>query len=207
MKKRVIALSGLPVSGSTTISKILAKKMGLDYFSPGQLFKDIAKGKLKEKKIYPTFKELCDKSNLTIPDFNEKDNSSAAYNLWNTDFGKNPRLHSIIDKLQTKLAEKGNIIIDGKLSIHMIKNADIKIWLKASEDARVSRSKMRDNITFEEAKKIIPEREKKEREEWKKLYGIDYITQETNANIIIDTSTKSPNAISEIILNRINNKL
>ena len=49
MENLVIAISGLPGSGSTTIAKLLAKNLSLEYFSPGQLFKDIASGKYKEK--------------------------------------------------------------------------------------------------------------------------------------------------------------
>lgn len=48
MEKRgkTFAISGLPGAGSSATSKALASRVGLDFFSAGQLFKDISTGVL-----------------------------------------------------------------------------------------------------------------------------------------------------------------
>ena len=150
----VIAISGMPGSGSTTVSKIIAEKLKINHFSPGRAFKDLARDKAEDQFYYSMLKEFCDKAGLKIPKINATDDSNADLGLWNTDFGKNPKFHKIIDyDLQQKLAESGNIIIDGKLSLYMLKNSK-KVWLKASLEERAKRAPKRDGLSLENAKKI-----------------------------------------------------
>ncbi len=197
----VIVISGLPGAGSTTLSKLIAQKLSLDYFSPGRVFKDIAHGKVEQQYYYQNLKELFDKKGIIIPKLKASNESEAALNLWNTELGKSKELHNILDKLQLELAQKGNIVIDGKLSLFMIKNADFKIWLKASQEARIKRSAQRDNIEFEIAREIIPQREQKELEEWTRIYDFDYREQEKIADLVINTSNLSPDEIADKIIN------
>jgi len=199
MKKRIV-ISGMPGSGSTTVAKKLSERLSLNYFSPGQLFKDISKGKLKEQYYYQLFKTLSDEKNLQIPDFDSIDDSNAANNLWQTEFGKSQELHEVIDQLQLELAKDENIILDGKLSIHMIQDATLKVWLKSSLDERAKRASKRDGIPIGQIKEIIKSREIKEREEWKKIYGIDYFDQENQADLIIDSSDLDSDQVTEIVL-------
>lgn len=195
-----ILISGKPGAGSTTLAKLLASKLQLDYFSPGQLFKDVALGKVKNQFYYPLFKKMCDAKKLKVPDMNSSDNSNATIDLWKTQFGSSTILHNIIDKLQKVLAKKGDIVIDGKLSLFIIKSADLKVWLNADTKARAARTSFRDNLSKDTAIEIIKEREKNERATWKKIYGLDYFSQETLADLVIDTSKLSPEQVLERIL-------
>lgn len=202
----VIAISGMPGAGSSSVGKLLAKQLNLQFFSMGQLFKDIGSGVVKTKKYYPIFKGLCDAGNLKIPEFSSANDSQGAVNLWNSEFGKSEKLHKIIDRLQQELAQQGNIVIDGKLALRMLPNAEIKIWLRAGIEERAERAAMRDKISIEEAKKFIENREKVEREEWKKIYGFDYFEQEKEADWIIDASTASPEDIKDEIIEHLEDK-
>src|SRR3989344_6862038 len=188
MEKRVIAISGLPGSGSTTASKILAEKLNLNLFSPGKLFKDIASGNFKDKYYSKLFDEICRSKRVEIPVFKSEGDSHGALNLWNTNFGKSKKFHEAIDELQIKLAEQGDIIFDGKLSLHMIKNAFPKIWLTASLEKRAERISEREKLKLKEARKIVEQRQNAERLEWKNIYDVDYWQQESKADIIINTS-------------------
>jgi CMP/dCMP kinase len=205
MSEKVIAISGQPGAGSTTVGKLLAEKLELKYFSPGQLFKDISKGRITQKHYHPLFEKICEQKNLEIPqiDKSEKD-SSAAINVWNSSIGENQSFHSVIDELQLKLAEKGNIVIDGKLSLRMIKSANLKIWFKASLEARVKRTSQREKLELEEAKKIVLKKEEKERRGWNKIYGFDYWEQENDADLVIDTSDLKPEEIVDKIISKLN---
>lgn len=199
-KGKVIAISGLPGAGSTTAGKIIANKLNLNYFSPGQLFKDISTGRVSQQHYYSLFRELCNRNNLKIPEFKSQNDSLGVQNLWNTDFGKSKEFHNIIDELQIALANKGGIVIDGKLSLHMINWADLRVWLIASINKRMTRTSNRDNLPDANVSEIILSRENSEAEGWKNIYGFDYRKQESLADLIIDTSDFTPEEIAEKIL-------
>jgi cytidylate kinase len=204
----VIAISGLPGSGSTTVSKLLAKRLGFDHFSPGRVFKDAGKGVLQKQPYFPIFNSLCLERgiNLEIPTKAHND-SEAALALWNTGLGKSKVFHEAIDELQKILATNGNIIIDGKLSLFMLPSSKLKIWLTASQSERIIRSAKRDGLILQEAQRIIPEREINEETEWKSIYSFDYKAQQSLADIVIDTTEKSPEEIVISILACIKDKL
>lgn len=161
VKKLVIAISGPPGVGTSSVAKELAKKLKLRYLSPGKIYKSY---------------------------LNEKE-AKAALDFWKTSFGSSKELHKSLDKNQIEEAKKGNIVICGKLSIHFLKDvADFKIWLEAPIETRAKRTSERDRISYEKALRQIGEREKIERKKWKKIYNFDYFDQKKLADIIIDSS-------------------
>jgi len=202
--KNTIVISGLPGSGNSTVARLLAKKLSWKYFSPGQLFKDISRGCEREQYYFNDFEKICKSKNLEIPEFKENNISNAVLNLWSTNFGKNPDFHKSIEELQVKLAEKGKIVIDGKLSLRTINQSKNKIWLKSSLDSRAKRIAKRDGLNLENSKILIEKRQEKERAEWKKIYGFDYFEQEKEANMVIDSSNIFPNQVVDKILNLLN---
>ncbi|MDI6806361.1 MAG: cytidylate kinase family protein [Candidatus Aenigmarchaeota archaeon] len=177
-KKIVIAISGSPGTGSTTIAKELAKKLRLKYFSPGKIFKSYVREKEAE----------------------------AALKVWKTR-GKSKRFHLGLDDQQRKIAEKGNCVICGKLSIFVLRDlADYKIWINAPLPIRARRVMKRDKLSFKNAKKLLMERELIERKEWKRIYGIDYTKQKNSADLSINTFNLNPKQVVEKILKFINSK-
>jgi cytidylate kinase len=166
--KNVIAVSGPPGAGSTTIAKELAKKLGIEYFSPGFIQKGFAKG---------------------------RNESKAAIAVWKTKFGKSDELHKgLLDRLQIERARKGNVVVCGKLSIYILKDlAEHKVWLEASLDERARRSAKRDNLPIKDVKRMIMERERIERREWKRIYGIDYFDQKEMADLVVDSTKLTVN--------------
>ena len=164
MGKNVIVISGAPGAGSSTVSKIVARKLHLKYFSFGELHKGLVKGWKNEQ-------------------------SKAALDAWKTLQGSSEKTHKNRDALQESIAKKGNIVICGKLSIHFLKDiTNKKIWLDVSLEARAKRASKRDRISVETAMKEISERENIERESWKKIYGFDYFGQKKDADLAIDSS-------------------
>ncbi len=158
----VIAVTGLPGAGSSTIAKLLAKKLKLRYFSPGEYFKSHSRKKTQTERVLSVFQ---------------------------SGKGKQKLFHKRIDEMQIELAKKGNVVICGKLSIVMLKNiADYKVWLECSIEGRTRRTAKRDKIGLDLVKEKIRQREKMEMEEWKKDYGFDYRRQREMADIVVDST-------------------
>ncbi len=173
----VIAITGMPGAGSSTIARHIAKKLKLKYFSPGEYFKSHAKGKRQIESVLKVFEAGT---------------------------GKSKKFHNQIDQMQIELAKKGNVVICGKLSIKMLKDiADYKIWLDCSLEERARRAAKRDRIPFKEALKKTREREKLEVAEWEKDYGFDYRKQKRMADIVINSTKLTKRETVKTILNRI----
>ena len=176
----VIAIAGQPGCGSTTIGRMLAEQLGIEYFSVGKWNK--AQLKILEGRNTST----------------ETQDSIA---MWKNEEGSSEEFHNKSDIMQKEMAARGNIVIDAKLAIHMLRGfADFSVWLKADFGIRAERYAKRDRTSIKEAEASLKEKEKLERESWKRIYGFDYFGQEDEADLVIDVADKTPEQIVEMIL-------
>ncbi len=178
----VVVISGQSTCGSTTVGQMLARKLGVDFFSLGRVYKELARENVKGTE------------------------TEASAKFFSTEKGKEKSLHEKLDQMQIDIAKRGNVVIDSKLGIRMIKDADLKVYLKASKDKRVERVAKRDSISLEEAKKILEEKDKLEEENFMKIYGFRPSEQEKEADLVIDTTDKTPEEIVELILSKLGDK-
>ncbi|MGB3907511.1 MAG: AAA family ATPase [Methanomethylovorans sp.] len=139
----LITISGLPGSGTTTVSDLLSRHYGMEVISAGEVFRALA----KEKGI--TLAELGELA--------EKDET----------------IDVQIDKRQQEIAAtRDNIILEGRLAGHMVPHA-LKVWLKAPIDVRVQRIVGRENTFFTKALGETLEREASEALRYHEIHGID----------------------------------
>ena len=161
-RKTVVVISGPPGAGSTSVAKEVAKRLRLKYFVLGK----------REKKLGKSKKE-----------------SKAALEAWKTKEGSSKKFHNESDRLQVEEAKKGNIVIYSKLGIHFLKDlSDYKVWLDVPLRVRAERAAGRDKINMKRAMEEIRERERIEREQWKRIYGFDYFYQKKIADFVLDSS-------------------
>ena len=176
----VVAIAGQPGCGSTTIGKMLAGQLGTGFFSLGKWNKE----QLKIIEGRSTSNETQD-----------------SIEMWKNKRGSSDEFHNSSDIKQKEIAAKGNVVIDAKLGIHMLRGfADFSVWLKAPENVRAERYAKRDRTDMKEALKALKEKEKLERESWKRIYGFDYFEQEDEADLAIDVGNKAPEEIVQMIL-------
>ncbi len=169
MTKHVVAISGKAGSGKTTVAKELARKLNLRYVSAG-LF----------------FRKLCKERGVD-------------FQFLHKEAENDPSIDKKVDDMLRKEAEKGNVVLEGRLACWMAaENATVKVYLFASEKERVKRIAERDNLSYEEALKQILKREESNKRRYLKYYSLDP-DEASICDILINSSKWKPHQIVEII--------
>jgi cytidylate kinase len=140
----VITISGLHGSGKTTVARVVSKAFNLRHISAGELFRQIAI-----------------KRGLTVSELSKLSS-------------KNRSVDDIVDERTRNEAKKGSVVLDGLLAGWLVKeNADIKIFLVASEKVRIERIAGREGISYDTAREATLLREGLERRRFNRFYGVD----------------------------------
>jgi len=169
-----ITISGTPGSGKSTVAKLLEKKLGIKYVYSGLIFRETAK---KHKMTLEEFGKHCE---------------------------QNPEVDKELDDKQLQILQKGNIILEGRLAGWLAYRNNItalKIMLNADLDTRANRIVKREKGNIEKRKQEIIKREKSEALRYKKYYNID-LKDNSIYDIIIDTASKNPDEIVDIIVKK-----
>ena len=174
----IITISGFHGTGKSTIGKLLAKKLNLDYYSTGYAFRDLA-----------------EEINMTLEEF-------TIY------AEKHPEIDEKLDEKVIKIGQtQDNIVIESLLSSYFLKDiAHFKILLRASLETRIRRMSLRDDSIYKEKIKETEMRERSEIERFKELYNID-IDNEEQKKEIYDMIINTDNQTIEDVLNNILNTL
>jgi cytidylate kinase len=166
----VIAVSGQPGSGKTTLAKEVARALKVPLVSSGSLFR-----------------ELAAKSGMDFLEFHKYAET-------------NPEIDKKIDSMAIELAKNGNVVLEGHLTAWVVRPyADLCIYLKASREIRAKRVAIRDNKSFEEAIREVTDREELNRKRYLTIYGID-IRDLSIFDLVLDTTYLSINDAVRISL-------
>ena len=140
-----ITVSGLPGSGTTSLSRYLSERHGFSLISAGEVFRQCA----QEHRM-----DLAEFGRLAEED---------------------PSFDKMIDARQKEIAlQQDNIIVEGRLSGWMVEKADIRIWLHAPISCRIKRIIFRDHVADEKtAENLTIEREQCEASRYITYYSID----------------------------------
>jgi cytidylate kinase len=140
-----ITVSGLPGSGTTSLARHLATAHCFSLISAGEVFRQMAAEQGMDLAEFGRFAE------------------------------SNPAIDREIDARQKEIAEqRDDIVVEGRLSGWFVQNADLKVWLFAPIDCRVSRILDRDAVeSMETARALTLEREASEAHRYREYYNID----------------------------------
>ena len=165
-----ITVSGLPGSGTTSLSRYLAERHGFSMISAGEVFRQLAKEHNMELAMF---------GNLARQD---------------------PRYDKMIDARQKEIAQRqDDIIVEGRLSGWMVDDADLRIWLFAPIDCRIKRIVFRDQVDDDEtARDLTLEREQCEADRYRSYYDID-ITDLSIYHIILNSEHWDVEGLGAII--------
>lgn len=114
---------------------------------------------------------------------------------------KDDNIDRELDERMVKMAmQTENSILGSRLAIWNMQEADLKVYLTASDEERARRITKREGGTIEEQLEITRRRDTNDTERYKRIYGID--NNDTSvADLVIDTEGKTPEEIVDIILN------
>ncbi len=168
-KGPTIAISGPPGGGKTTYAARLAKELGLEYYSAGKIFREIARER-----------------GLTLEELNRI-------------AMKDPSIDYEIDSRTIKLGCRGGLVIDGHLVAWVLGNiADVRVYVTADVNERVKRIARREKKDINDVYRDTIFREHIHYLRFLEIYGID-ITNLSVFNLVVDTTNLDPDTVYSIV--------
>ena len=173
----LISITGRLGSGKSTVCNIMKERYGFEIYSTGTINREFAR-----------------RLGISTLELNKRLN-------------EDPSLDHEIDGTVTKLSEErkdDKLIFDSRMAWHFAKNT-FKIFLTI-EPMEAARRVMKDQRGAEErytdvndACDKLVERSRVERDRFVDIYGVDYYDY-NNFNIVVDTTSRTPEEVVAIIL-------
>ena len=142
--------------------------------------------KLGVKLINYTFRQLAQEKGLTLAQVIENARTDDSYDIF-------------VDNHQVELARAEPCVLGSRLAIWMLKEADLKVYLYASDDTRAKRILNREGGDLEQIKSFTSMRDSEDSKRYLKLYNIDNNKYDF-CDLIIDTANYNPEQIVDLIL-------
>jgi cytidylate kinase len=168
-----IAISGPPGSGKTTVSEIVAERMGYRLVLVGQIFREMA----SERKV-----DLG-----TFGRYAEEDET----------------IDRELDSRMVAIArESVDIVIEGRLTGALMRKFDIlalTVHIDAAEEVRGLRIAKREGKPVDQVLREMQARERSEKKRYLAYYGIDP-SNRMMYDLWIDSSNRTPEEVSDAIV-------
>lgn len=136
-----------------------------------------------------TFRQLAAEKGMTLAQVIESAKTDDSYDMY-------------VDSHQVELAKKEPCVLGSRLAIWMLKEADLKVYLYASDEVRANRVFTREGGDLKQIKEFTAMRDSEDSRRYKKLYNIDNNAY-SFADVIIDTSKYTPEQIVRQILDEL----
>ncbi len=212
-----IAIDGGAATGKSTISKLLANKLGIKYINTGQMYRLFTLIAIKknilddEDKIFELIKDINlyykEDGNIFSDDFKFEFND-----LYSQDVSKQtskisvyPKVREIAKIKQMKIAQEENkILMEGRdIATVIMKDADYKFFIKVNDDVAAKRrykqhKEQGEDVSFENIFKDISIRNRNDQN--RKIAPLKTVED----SIIIDTSNLTIEQVVNLILEKIN---
>lgn len=139
-----------------------------------------------------TFRQLAAEKGMTLKEVIDAAKNDDSYDKY-------------VDKHQVELALKEPCVLGSRLAIWMLKEADLKVYLLASDDTRAARVYNREGGDLQAIKDFTAMRDREDTGRYKTFYGIDN-NDYSFVDIVIDVNDKTPDQIVDIIIDKLAEK-
>jgi cytidylate kinase len=178
-KKTVICISGLAGTGKSTLSKKLAEKYHLRYYSGGDVLKELAKLEGYDVSVQGWWE-----SPQGLKFLNERVND--------------PKFDKAVDDKLLEYAQQGNVLLDS-WTMPWLMQGGFKIWLEASFEKRAARVAIRDGMTTAQAVEVLKEKEARTKAIYKALYGFVLGEDFKPFDFVLDTDNLSADEVFVVL--------
>lgn len=171
-----VAIDGPSGAGKSTIAKAVAKKLGIDYIDTGAMYRAVGY-KIKQENIdtgdIDKLNGILDETDIDFVDgdiildgviVNDVIRTSEISKLASK-CSAIPEVRKKLIDIQRRMGSKKSVIMDGRdIGTNVLKDAEYKIFLTASDDERAERrykelKEKGENLTFEEVLGDIRQRD------------------------------------------------
>ncbi|MCR5606466.1 MAG: AAA family ATPase [Treponema sp.] len=142
--------------------------------------------KLNVSLINYTFRQLAQEKGMTLAEVIENARNDDSYDKF-------------VDNKQVELALKSSCVLGSRLAIWMLKEADLKVYLMASDEVRAKRILNREGGDLQQIADFTAMRDREDSARYLKLYNIDN-NDYSFADLKIDTAVNTPEQIVDIII-------
>ena len=139
-----------------------------------------------------TFRQLAAEKGMTLPEVIEAAKNDDSYDKY-------------VDKHQVELALAEPCVLGSRLAVWMLKEADLKVYLLASDETRARRVFNREGGDLQQIKDFTAMRDSEDTRRYKEFYGIDN-NDYAFCDLIIDVNEKTPDEIVGVIIDELKSR-
>lgn len=168
----LITISGLPGSGTTTVSRLVADALGLERIPGGEVFRQLAR---------------------------EAGMSLAEFGAFAQD---HPEIDIELDRRITERAEAGGCVVESRLAGWLTARAGlpaVRAWIDCDETVRAERVAARDGTSVEQAVLDSRVRADLEHARYRAVYEID-LTDRSTYDLVLDSTAAPASDLAEEII-------
>jgi CMP/dCMP kinase len=181
-----IIVSGMPAVGKTTVSKVVADKLGLKLVGGGDVLKEMAV---------------------------EEGYTPGGEDWWDTKEGMKfleaRKLKSGFDReVDSRLLEKarkGDVVITS-YPVPWLSKHGVKIWLSGSVETRAKRMAKRDHVDVKKCVEVLAVRDVENYKLYKKIYKIEFGRDLKPFDLVVDTDSIDESRVAQIVLHYVRNR-
>ena len=158
----LITISGLPGSGTTTVSRLVADALDLDRVPGGEVFR-----------------QLAAESGMSLAEFGEHAQD-------------HPEIDRELDDRLEARARRVSCVIESRLAGWLATRADllaVRVWIDCDEAVRAARVAERDGTSPEQARRDNAERSALEHARYLAVYDID-LDDRSPYDLVLDSTTR-----------------